>query len=147
MALGFSVPDFARLLAADASELVEHYASRAEKLADGWVHAVDPVSGITVGGHRQQRDIRSALHPEIRAAGRRSGAHHNKTRRLDTIRVPQKLRSEAPGRSDLLSVCVHRTTYIPWSQTGRRCRRERLGVKCVVTGQKTLDPLMAFGIR
>ncbi|MBC6980332.1 hemolysin III family protein [Caulobacter sp. 17J80-11] len=44
-----SVPDFARLLAADASELVEHYANEAEKLADGWVHGIG-LAAAAVGG-------------------------------------------------------------------------------------------------
>ncbi|NEX92158.1 hemolysin III family protein [Caulobacter sp. 17J65-9] len=49
MALRISVPNFARLLAADASELVEHYANRAEKLADGWVHGIG-LAAAAVGG-------------------------------------------------------------------------------------------------
>lgn len=47
--MSFSAPDFGRLLAADASELVEHYANRAEKLADGLVHAIGLVAAA-IGG-------------------------------------------------------------------------------------------------
>lgn len=49
MTLRISVPDVARLLAADASELVEHYANRAEKLADGLVHGVGLIAAAAGG--------------------------------------------------------------------------------------------------
>jgi len=41
---------FADLLSADESELAEHYASPAEHLADGWVHAIGIVLGAIGGG-------------------------------------------------------------------------------------------------
>lgn len=41
---------FADLLSADESELEEHYATPAEHLADGWVHAIGIVLGAIGGG-------------------------------------------------------------------------------------------------